>query len=110
MCICERDGVDLVMARLAFYGVGNIVGSINVLALESSKFFRPPKPVSSAPSNVSTAAGDLESADGLAAVEAAAAAAEEAEAAHKKRTMIGEVASQIRVEQVVESIEVRNIL
>lgn len=113
MCICERDSVDMVMARLAFYGVGNLVGSISVLSLESSKFFRPPKPVTipSAPSNVSNQVTDEEvgGGEGKTAMEtaaAAAAAAEEAELAQKKKTMIGEVASQIRVEQVVESIEV----
>lgn len=121
MCICERDGVDQVMARLAYYGVGNIVGSINVLSLESSKFFRSPKPITPSASNVTEVNQmvDIESghldANALEAngktdldvvAAAAAAAAEEAEQTQRKKTLIGEVASQIRVEQVVESIQV----
>lgn len=130
------------MARLAFYGVGNLVGSINVLSLESSKFFRVPKPVSPALSRTNLSAiasndgskrGDNDNNDvnvggggagvgGVGSgdvemgsigsspekfVEAAAAAEAELQA-QRKKTLIGEVASQIRVEQVVEAIEVRD--
>ena len=42
MCVCERMDVDIVIARLAYYGVGNIVGSINVLNLEAAKFLARP--------------------------------------------------------------------
>ena len=120
MCICEKENVDTVIARLAFYGVGNLVGSINVLSLESSKFFRPP-PKLVAPlaipgmsekdnenNETETEAGGQEAdPDSLEAAAAAAAQEEaEAEATRKKKIMIGEAASQIRVEQVVETIEV----
>ena len=124
------------MSRLAFYGVGNLVGSINVLSLESSKFFRVPKPVTPALSrtnldtissneasqhsgngnngdNIDNGAsggnGDIElgslGSSPEKFVEAAAAAEAELQA-QRKKTLIGEVASQIRVEQVVEAIEV----
>ena len=118
MCICEKENVDTVIARLAFYGVGNLVGSINVLSLESSKFFRPPPKVV-APlaipgvnekdneNNETEAGGQEADPDSLEAAAAAAAQEEaEAEATRKKKIMIGEAASQIRVEQVVETIEV----
>jgi hypothetical protein len=112
--------VDTVMARLAFYGVGNLVGSINVLSLESSKFLRAPKPVTPTASQTdlnstrsgheTTKPGDIEADGGgdLSPIDAAAAAASaaEQEQTQRKKTLIGEVASQIRVEQVVEAIEV----
>ena len=164
MCIVEREMVDQVIARLAYYGVGNLVGSINVLTLESSKFFRAVRPPPPPPATKDgEAAGEgvgkggednaavttVVGADGVArtvpTVESAAdaagaalvglsrargnsvasvdngllgggggaatsmltAAAAAAEEQRKKRAFINDVASEIRVEQVIEQIEVR---
>lgn len=93
MCICGRESIDQVIARMAFFGVGNLVGSINVLSLESTKFYRPlVTKDTKEPSSTSTDAAQD---------------ADMAEQVQRKKKIINEAASQIRVEQVVESIKVR---
>lgn len=35
----------MIIAKLSHIGVGSLVGSINVIGLESSKFYKPPKKI-----------------------------------------------------------------
>lgn len=112
MCICEKESIDEVIARLAFFGVGNLVGSINVLSLESTKFYRPPKPEPSTTKEGQELPPASVNSTGAEAPLSPAAAAQEAELAEqvqKKKRMVMEAASQIRVEQVVESIKVQYV-
>jgi hypothetical protein len=46
LCICEKGpNIDMIIAKLSHIGVGSLVGSINVIGLESSKFYKPLKKI-----------------------------------------------------------------
>jgi hypothetical protein len=104
MFVCERDKIDIVIASLAYYGVGNILGSVNVLNLETSKFTKPlrffdeeetseMKEMEIKPVDVEMG---LQSSNDL----------NEEDNRNMEKKIFMEVASQMRVEQVVEQIEV----
>lgn len=80
LCVCERGSIDMIIAKLAYIGVGSLVGSVNVIGLETCKY----KAITE----------DIE-----APIET-----------KEDEKMFLEVASQIRVEQIVEIIEVASIL
>ena len=96
MVICEKGrSVDMVMAKLTHIGIGSLVGSINVVGLESSKFYKPPKDDTvDLPHDIEANRSTVLSHHGIHDSEAA------------KRKLFLDVASKIRVEQVVEIIEV----
>lgn len=101
-CICEQSSVDMVLARLSHCGVGNIVGSVNVVSLEGSMFSKASmdlfKEEQIAVSPIGGIDTKAESTKFL--------TKEEEEAAAEEKRMFLEAASQIRVEQVVEQIKV----
>lgn len=100
MCLCEKDSVDMVMGRLAHCGVGNIIGSVNVVSLDTSMF--------------SKASADLlkeempcsGSAENPAGHNTSQITHEEEEEEEDRRKMFMDTASKLRVEQVVEQIKV----
>lgn len=99
--MCDNASIDMVLGRLAHCGVGNIIGSVNVVSLESSMF--------------SKAATDMlkedlpvlgtEDSAGIEGMNALS-KDDDSDAEEEQRKLFMETASQLRVEQVVEQIKV----
>lgn len=110
MFICnEGENADMVITRLAHVGIGSLVGSVNVVSLETSKFYKqpPPAPIAAPEEkettlllnpNTKTESTKLEEEEREAKLEE-----EKQEAIQRKQFLAA--ASRIRVEQIIETIE-----
>jgi hypothetical protein len=123
--VCERGDVDVVIAHLAHIGVGTLVGNVNVMSLESSKFYRKTAEELREELRVAKQAeqaeneaeggedkvqeGESKEGAGAPVGEAEGKGGEEKEEDDRDKAakkIFLEAASQIRVEQIVEQIEV----
>eukprot|EP00602_Paraphysomonas_sp_CaronLab_P002994 CAMPEP_0185032222 /NCGR_PEP_ID=MMETSP1103-20130426/20149_1 /TAXON_ID=36769 /ORGANISM="Paraphysomonas bandaiensis, Strain Caron Lab Isolate" /LENGTH=662 /DNA_ID=CAMNT_0027568037 /DNA_START=53 /DNA_END=2041 /DNA_ORIENTATION=+ len=99
MFVCEKGvDVDMVMAHLGHIGVGSLVGNVDILPLESCKFYK--RPVDTAKTEEAKRDAQSDSVDSEDEKEKEEKAAE----AEKEKKLFMEAASQIRVEQIVEQI------
>ena len=104
MFICnEGENADMVITRLAHVGIGSLVGSVNVVSLETSKFYkRPPPPTPAADEKADLLNPNTKSES--ATLEEEDKDSEEEERQAQERKLFLAAASRIRVEQIVETI------
>ena len=101
LCVCDNTSIDMVLGRLAHCGVGNIIGSVNVVSLESSMFskastdmLKEDLPIAGTEDSTGIDGMNVLSKD------------DESDDEEEQRKLFMETASQLRVEQVVEQIKV----